>query len=93
MTALQGGVTCPMALGTTSERKLIQSSSVYVCWRDKCCVAAMSIAYPGHSEETVACKKKDSEGKFEFPVTGGYGSTTSIRKYNKLDQYLSQTKP
>ena len=38
------------------------SPVVYVSWRDKRCVTAMSTAYPGHAEETVACKRKHPLG-------------------------------
>lgn len=39
------------------------SPIVYICWRDKLCVTAISTAYPSHSEDTVRRREKDSDGK------------------------------
>ena len=69
------------------------SAVVYVCWRDKRCVTAMSTAYPGHTVGTVARKEKVSAGKFQEKAVA---CPVIIKQYNKYmggvdksDQYLA----
>ena len=52
--------------GTGSYFREPNSAVVYVSWRDKRCVTAMSTAYPGHAEGTVAREEKTSTGKFNW---------------------------
>ena len=42
------------------------SQVVYVCWCDKRTVAAMSTAFPGHSERTVVQKTKEEDGSLKL---------------------------
>ena len=42
------------------------SQVVYVRWRDKRTVAAMSTAFPGHSERTVVWKTKEEDGSLKL---------------------------
>ena len=39
---------------------------VHVCWRDKRTVAAISTAFPGHSESTVVRKTKEADGSLKL---------------------------
>ena len=68
------------------------ASIVYVCWRDKRTVTAMSVALPGHGEEFVERRVKNKEGVTRIQIL----CPVVVREYNKYmggvdksDQYMA----
>ena len=68
------------------------ASLVYVCWRDKRTVTAMSAALPGHGEEFVERRVKSKEGVSRIQIL----CPVVVREYNKYmggvdksDQYMA----
>ena len=68
------------------------ASLVYVCWRDKRTVTAMSVALPGHGEEFAEWRVKGKEGVTHIQIL----CPVIIHEYNrymggvdKSDQYMT----
>ena len=66
--------------GTGYYIRPLNSSTVYVCWRDNDCVTLMSTAHPGHQDGTVKRRGKDGTGA---SVTLDLPFPCIIKRYNE----------